>query len=108
MTWLHANRSILIERYTFDQEVEFQAWMGPGVWPENNGMPWDTDPFYGVEMSDSAPEGRYDLGETQGIMALRVEPQPSGFGKDGTDRYVTVRARTITKYFTITDNRQGR
>ncbi|MEO8396466.1 MAG: hypothetical protein ABI700_25960, partial [Chloroflexota bacterium] len=107
VTWLHANRSILIERYTFDQEVMLQAWIGPGVWPENNGEPWDTDPFYSVEMSETAPEGHYDCGETKGILALRVEPQPSGFGKDGTDRFVTVRAKTITKYFTITDDRQG-
>src|SRR5215212_4562460 len=73
VTWLHANRSILIERYTFEQEVEFQAWVAAGVWPENNGEPWDTDPFNSLEMSDRVPEGRYDLGETQGIMALRVE-----------------------------------
>ncbi|MBI1257822.1 MAG: hypothetical protein GC204_10160 [Chloroflexi bacterium] len=107
VTWLHANRSILIERYAFDQEVEFQAWMGAGVWPENNGMPWDTDPFYSVEMSEIAPEGSYDLGETKGILALRLEPQPTGFGKEGADRWVTVRAKSITKYFTISDDRQG-
>lgn len=106
-TWLHAQRSILIERYTFDQDVDFQAWMGPGVWAEANGMLWDTDPFYGVEMDANAPQGTYDLGETQGIMALCVEPAPSAFGKDGSDRWVTVRGRTITKYFAITDNRQG-
>jgi hypothetical protein len=106
-TWLHATRSILIERYTFDQEVEFQAWMGPGVWSQANGMPWDTDPFNSVDMDDNAPQGRYDLGETQGIMALCVEPQPTAFGKDGNDRWVTVRAKSITKYFLITDNRQG-
>ncbi len=52
-TWLHPTLSILIERYTFDQAVMFQAWMGPGVWPENNGEPWDTDPFRSVTMSDA-------------------------------------------------------
>jgi len=107
VTWLHATRSILVERYTFDQEVEFQAWAGAGVWPEGEHEPWDTDPFNSVEMSDSAPEGRYDLGETQGILALRVEPPPTGFGKEGRDRFVTVRAKSITKYFYISDNRQG-
>lgn len=105
-TWLHATRSILIERYTFEQEVDFQAWMGPGVWTENVGEPWDTDPFYSVTMSDDAPEGSYDLGETKGIFALRLEPAPSGFGKSADDRYVSLRGKSFTKYFTITDNRQ--
>ncbi len=106
-TWLHATKSILVERYTFDREVEFQAWIAPGVWPGDNGMPWDTDPFNAVEMAADRPEGTYDAGETQGILALRVEPAPTGFGKDGDDRYVTVRGTTITKYFYISDNRQG-
>ncbi|MCC6803222.1 MAG: hypothetical protein IT319_10080 [Anaerolineae bacterium] len=106
-TWMHATRSILVERYTFDRDVEFQAWMGPGVWHENEGEPWDTDPFRSVEMAADAPEGRYDLGETHGIMALRVEPAPTASGADGDDRWVSVRARTITKYFMITDDRQG-
>jgi hypothetical protein len=30
-TFLHATRSILIELYVFDHEVEFRGWMGPGV-----------------------------------------------------------------------------
>ena len=106
-TWMHATRSILIERYTFDHDVEFQAWMGPGVWHENEGEPWDTDPFRSVEMAPNVPEGRYDLGETHGIMALRVEPAPIGFGATGDDRWVSLRARTITKYFMISDDRQG-
>lgn len=106
-TWLHATRSILIERYTFEQDVDFQAWMGPGVWTENVGEPWDTDPFYSVTMSDDAPEGSYDLGETKGMFALRLEPAPSGFGKSADDRYVSLRGKSFTKYFTITDNRQG-
>lgn len=106
-TWLHATRSILIERYTFEQDVDFQAWMGPGVWTENVGEPWDTDPFYSVTMSDDAPEGSYDLGETKGMFALRLEPAASGFGKSADDRYVSLRGKSFTKYFTITDNRQG-
>ena len=106
-TWMHATRSILIERYTFEQEVILQAWMGPGVWSTDNGEPWDTDPFRSVEMSDDKPKGRYDLGETQGIMALRVEPQPRISGGSENDRYVAVYAKTITKYFYISDNRQG-
>lgn len=106
-TWLHATKSILVERYVFDREVDFRAWVAPGVWPGDNGMPWDTDPFNSVEMDAGKPQGRYDLGETQGILALRVEPAPTGFGGEGLDRWVSLRGRTITKYFLITDNRQG-
>jgi len=105
-TWMHATRSILIERYVFDQEVEFRGWMGPGLWVEEG---WDTDPFRSVTMHAAAnePFGNYDLGETQGIMALRIEPPPAAYGEDGRDRWVSVRAKTITKYFLISDNRQG-
>jgi hypothetical protein len=103
-TWLHATRSILIERYTFDRKVTFQAWMGPGVWLEDG---WDTDPFRSVEMDASAPQGRYDLGETQGIMAMRVQPDTTASGQDGSDRWVRVQAREITRYFYISDSRQG-
>lgn len=104
VTWMHATRSILIERYTFDKEVDFEAWIGPGVWVEEG---WDTNPFNSVEMDAKLPEGHYDLGETQGIMALRVEPQPTAYGQSGDDRSARTRGKTITKYFTITDNRQG-
>ena len=104
VTWLDANHPVLIERYTFDHEVDFQAWMGPGVWVDDV---WDTDPFRSVEMDVKLPEGRYDLDETQGVMALRVQPQPTASGQDGLNRWVSVRARTITKYFLISDNRQG-
>ena len=47
-TFLHAQRSLLIERYQFDREVEFQAWMGPGVWVEDI---WDTDPFRSIALT---------------------------------------------------------
>ncbi len=104
VTWLDANHSVLIERYTFDQEVNFQAWIGPGVWVDDV---WDTDPFRSIDMDAIAPEGNYDLGETQGVMALRIQPEPTAFGQDGLDRWVSVRSKTITKYFLISDNRQG-
>lgn len=103
-TWLHATKSVLIERYTFDKDVDFQAWIGAGVWVDDV---WDTDPFYSVNMAEDAPEGHYDLGETKGVMALRLQPSPTAFGKDGRDRWVSVRGKTITKYFLISDNRQG-
>ncbi len=103
-TFLHAFHSILVERYVFDHEVEFRAWMGPGVWVEEG---WDTDPFRGVWMRADAAAGHYDLGETQGIMQLQVEPAPDGFGTHGRDRWLSVRSRIITKYFAILDNRQG-
>lgn len=103
-TFLHATRSILIERYVFDREVEFRGWMGPGVWVEEG---WDTDPFYGVCMRGDAAEGRYDLGETQGMMALRLEPPATGFGVQENDRWLSTHGRVATKYFAIVDDRQG-
>ncbi len=103
-TWMHANRSILIERYTFDREVDFEAWIGSGVWVEDG---WDTTPFNSVDMDETLPEGRYDLGETHGIMALRLDPKPTSYSQDGNDRAARTRGKTITKYFSITDNRQG-
>lgn len=106
VTWMHATLPILVERYTFQQEVEFQAWMGAGVWVEDG---WHTDPFRKLDMGDASvsPNGHYDLGETNGLMALRTDPVPTAFGSQGSDRWIQVRARTITKYFFITDNRQG-
>ena len=103
-TFLHATRSLLVERYVFDQEVEFEAWMGPGVWVEEG---WDTDPFYSVEMGSSAAEGRYDLGETQGFMALRLVPGPQEVSALGRDRGLVARGRVFEKYFSIVDSRQG-
>ena len=103
-TFLHAARSILIEQHVFDREIEFRGWMGPGVWVEEG---WDADPFYGVWMQEDAAEGHYDLGETQGVMALRLEPAPTGFGAQGRKRWLSVCGTVITKYFAILDNRQG-
>jgi Glycosyl hydrolase family 65 central catalytic domain len=103
-TFLHATRSLLVEHYVFSQEVEFRGWLGPGVWVEEG---WDTDPFLSVSMSETAPEGQYDLGETKGRLALRTEPSPTAGGAQGRDRWVSVRGQTLTKYFSILDNRQG-
>lgn len=104
VTWLHHEYSLLVERYTFDHPVEFQAWIGPGVWVEDG---WDTDPFYNVEMTNGAAQGRYDLGETQGMLLLRLDAGGAVVGHDGLNRSLTVRAQQITKYFSIIDNRQG-
>lgn len=104
VTWLHAEQSLLVERYTFDQPVTFRAWMGPGVWVDDV---WDTDPFLSVDMDPGQPQGRYDLGETHGLMLMRLDVPTVEAGADRLDRWVTVRAQTITKYFAITDNRQG-
>jgi hypothetical protein len=104
VTWLHATHSLLVERFSFSQEVEFQAWMGPGVWWEEG---WDTDPFYALSMSDSSPHGRYDLGETKGVMSLALEPIPTGFGVDGNDRMISARGRIFSVYYSIVDDRQG-
>lgn len=102
VTWLHAKQSILIERYTFDHPVDFQAWMGPGVWFDDG---WDTDPFRSVNIGPDV--GHYDVGETQGILLLRLDPPSAQLGQNGLDRSMTVHAQQITKYFAITDNRQG-
>ncbi len=104
VTWLHATQSLLVERYTFDQPVTFRASMGPGVWIDDV---WDTDPFVSVDMDAGPLMGRYDLGETQGLMLMRLDAPTIEAGADGLDRWVTVQAQTITKYFAITDNRQG-
>jgi len=104
VTWLHASRSLLVEQYTFDQEVEFQAWMGPGVWVEEG---WDTDPFRSVTMDPAAPQGYYDLDETRGILAMRLEAAPARFGSAGLERMLSARGRRFTKYFAIWDDRQG-
>ncbi len=103
-TWVHCEQSLLIERYTFDQPVEFQAWMGPGVWFDDG---WDTDPFHSVSMAADAAEGRYDLGETRGLLLLRLDVPGAVLGQDGLSRSLTVRAQQITKYFAIIDDRQG-
>ncbi len=104
VTWLHAEHSLLVERYTFSQEVEFRAWMGPGVWVEEG---WDSDPFYAVEAEEQEPLIRYELAESRGIMLLRVDAGTAHPGQDGLNRSLTVRAAQITKYFAILDNRQG-
>lgn len=103
VTWLHSDLSLLVERYTFDGPVTFQAWMGPGVWVEEG---WDTDPFLSVEMADDAAQGCYDLGETRGLMLLRLDGGGAALGRAGLDRSLTVHARQITKYFAIIDDRQ--
>jgi hypothetical protein len=104
VTWLHATRSILVERYAFDREIEFQAWMGPGVWVEGG---WDTDPFRRVTMDERQPRGHYDLGETQGVLLMRLDLPTLDSGTEEQDRWVTARGQHITKYFAISDSRQG-
>lgn len=102
-TFLHAQRSLLIERYQFDREVELQAWMGPGVWVEEG---WDTDPFRSVSPTAGKAEIHYDLGETRGVMTMRLEPAPATSGKAGNDCWVSARGREFFKYFSIIDDRQ--
>ena len=103
-TFLHASQSLLIERYVFDREVEFRGWMGPGVWMEEG---WDTNPFYSISMAEHSATGHYDLGETQGLLGMWLEPAPASFGGQGHDRWLSVRGTKITKAFAIRDNRQG-
>jgi hypothetical protein len=102
-TFLHARRSLLIERYQFDREVELEAWMGPGVWVEDI---WDTDPFRSVSPISGKAEIHYDLGETRGMMALHLEPESEYFGQAENDCWLRARGREFVKYFSIADDRQ--
>ena len=102
-TFLHARRSLLVERYQFDREVEFQAWMGPGVWVDDI---WDTDPFRSVTPADGKAEIHYDLGETRGMIAMGLESAPARFGQAGDNRWLRARGREFVKYFSISDDRQ--
>jgi hypothetical protein len=99
-TFLHAQQSVLIERYEFSAEVEFHAWMAPGVWQEDG---WHTTPFLSVDMDSMS----YDLGETQGRYFLQTEPAPGRALIRENARGLMTRGKVITKYFSILDNRQG-
>ena len=103
-SFLHAQRSLLIEHYEFSQEVELRGWMAPGVWIEEG---WDTDPFEKVEMTSDHCEGWYDLGETQGSYNLHLDPSPTRLLKKDLDRGLAAKGRVFTKYFSILDSRQG-
>jgi hypothetical protein len=103
-TFLHARESLLVERYEFNTEVEFRAWMAPGVWVEEG---WDTDPFHAVRMAQDAQTGWYDLGETHGNFFLAVEPAAGRTLVKDNARGMQAHGRVITKYFSILDDRQG-
>jgi hypothetical protein len=102
-TFLHAQRSLLIERYQFDREVEFQAWMGHGIWVEDV---WDTNPFRSVALTAGKAEIHYDLGETRGVLAMHLEPAPEHLGQSGNNYCLRAHGREFIKYFSITDDRQ--
>jgi hypothetical protein len=104
-TWLHPTLSLLVARFTFDQAVEFCAWMAPGVWVEEG---WDTDPFLTVSMADDRAEGQYDLGETNGALVLRLEGgEAVGLTVEGSARAIRQRGTQFMVYFAIFDNQQG-
>lgn len=104
VTFLHAKRSLLVEHYTFDRPIDFRAWLAPGVWVEEG---WDTWPFHSVSLHTELPEATYDLGETQGVMGLRLQPEPQSAGAAQNSRWLQVHSRVIVKYSAILDNRQG-
>ena len=103
-TFIHARESLLVERYEFSAEVEFLAWIAPGVWVEEG---WDTDHFYSLVMDPNSPSGVYDLGETHGKYFLHVEPAAEKTLFNGNSRGLVTHGRVITKYFSILDNRQS-
>lgn len=102
-TFLHASKSILVVHINAPSNIELRAWIAPGVWVTDG---WDTDPFRSVEMAEHSTQGWYDLGETQGWMALVTDPVHTNYGEDGLSRWLDVRGREITLYFSIIDNRQ--
>ena len=104
-TWLHPTLSLLVARLRFDQPVMFRASMAPGVWVADG---WDTDPFLSVSMATGKAEGTYDLGETRGMLALRVEGgEEVGFAAEGDVRSLHHRGTQFTVYFAIFDDQQG-
>jgi alpha-L-fucosidase 2 len=104
LTFLYALESLLIEHYEFNAEVEFTAWMAPGVWVEDG---WDTDPFKAVRLETGAARVWYDLGETQGNLFLHIDPSNGEPFFHGNACGQKASGRRFTKYFSILDNRQG-
>ena len=104
VTFLYALESLLVEHYEFSAEVGFEAWMAPGVWMEDG---WDTDPFKSIRMEAEAPQGEYDLGETQGRLFLYLESADGETLIHENARGLKARGRSFHKYFSILDNRQG-
>lgn len=103
-TWMHPTLSLLVARFNFDRPVTFCASMTPGVWVVEG---WDTDPFISVEMAEEKAEGRYDLGETRGLLAMRVEGgEAVGFAADGDIRSLSHQGTQFTVYFAIFDDHQ--
>jgi hypothetical protein len=102
-TWMHATRSLLVEKYEFSQDVDFTAWMAPGIWQADG---WDSDPFRSVQMDAEAAHGCYDLDETKGEFFLHLEPARPGVLADGAARGLRASGRTMMKVFSILDNRQ--
>lgn len=103
-TWMYPTLSLLVARFIFDQPVMFRASMAPGVWVVEG---WDTDPFISVEMAEEEAEGRYDLGETRGLLAMRVEGgELVGFAADGDVRSLSHQGTQFTVYFAIFDDQQ--
>lgn len=104
-TWLHPTHSLLVARFTFAQPVMFRASMAPGVWVADG---WDTDPFISVSMAKGKAEGMYDLGETQGMLVLRVEGgETVGFAAEADTRTLHHCGTQFTVHFTIFDDQQG-
>ena len=101
-TFLHATRSLLVEKYTFSQAVELRAWMAPGVWIADG---WDTDPFEKVEFT--AVEASYDLGETRGRYYLQLQPEPLKPLAGDMAQGLSANGNNFTKIFAILDDRQG-
>lgn len=109
VTFLHAERPLLVIRYLFSKPVQFRAYMAAGVWVEEG---YDANPFEKVSYGDRGASGgataSYMLGENQGRIVLGLEPEPSGGSavKDG-GCWLEVTAQEITQYFSVVDDLDG-
>jgi hypothetical protein len=105
VTWLHPTLSLLVTRYKFDAPLALDAFMGPGVWLEEGVF---TDPFYEVRPMPDEVATWYDLGQTRGLLALRLQGGgPATAHVEGQTHRLRARGTAFTHYFAIFDDRQG-
>ena len=100
---LDGEEPLLVEHYEFSQEVEFIGFFAPGVWQEED---YETEPFTVLEFP-GGPECRYRLGPLYGYQAMALDAPPDGQGCEGKVVWLSRRCHTVTRYYTIVDNKYG-
>lgn len=101
ITFLHAQEPLLVEHYEFNQEVEFKAFFAPGVWWEED---YETEPFTALVFSEG-PECLCRLGAIRVYQALALDSTPDAQGRDGKTIWLAKRCRSVTKYYTVVDDK---